>query len=185
MIFEEKTLSSEYAFRGKLINVRVDRVTTVDGESIREIAEHCAGAAMVALLPDGRIPMVRQYRKAVEQVVFERPAGKADPGEDPLVTAGRELKEETGYSAENIRLLAPMMPSPGFTDEVVYIYLCTGLNSGEQSLDANEALDVEYHDIWELSDMCMRGEIPDAKTQIGILMTRALVDSGELDEYIG
>ena len=83
MIFEEKTLRSRYVYRGKLINVREDVVTTRDGESVREIVEHAEGVVIAALKPNGNMIMERQYRKPLERVVFECPAGKVDPGEDP------------------------------------------------------------------------------------------------------
>ena len=88
MTYEEKTISSEYKFRGKLINVRVDVVDTVDGTtSIREIVEHPDGVAILALKPDGSVVMEKQFRKAMEEDVFELPAGKVDPGEDPEIAA--------------------------------------------------------------------------------------------------
>ena len=104
MIFKEETLESEYVFRGKLLNVRVDKVTSVNGTSMREIVEHPGGVVMVALKPDGKVTMEKQYRKPMDGVMFELPAGKLDPGEKPEAAAARELKEETGYTAKSIRL---------------------------------------------------------------------------------
>lgn len=184
MVFEEKTIDSEYVFKGKLINVKRDIVTTVNGESVRELVEHRDGAVIMALKPDGKLIMERQFRKPVETVVFEAPAGKIDEGETPEEAALRELKEETGYTAGAIRLLTSMWPSVGFLDEKLYIYLCTNLEAGETELDENEAIDIEEHHVDDLFDMVLSGKITDAKTQIGILMVKALIDKGELAEYL-
>ena len=118
MIFKEKTLESEYIYRGKIINLRRDRVTVKNGESTREIVEHSGGAVIMALKPDGNVLMERQFRKPVEKVIFEAPAGKIDKGEAPMETVLRELKEETGYSAANIRLLTSTDTTVGFSDEI-------------------------------------------------------------------
>lgn len=184
MTFEEKTLSSEYVFSGKLIKVRRDVVTTVDGQSVREIVEHAGGSVIAALKENGNMLMIRQFRKPVESVVFEAPAGKIDPGEEPVDAALRELKEETGYTARKIEFLTKTYPSVGFSAEILYIYLCTGLIPGETDFDDNEAIDLEEHHIDELYEMVMNGEIIDGKTQIAILMVKNLKDSGKLDDYL-
>lgn len=184
MTFEEKTLKSEYVFKGKLIKVRKDTVTTVNGESTREIVEHAGGSVIAALKENGNMLMVRQFRKPVEEVVYEAPAGKIDPGEEPVDAALRELKEETGYSAKSIEYLTKTYPSVGFSKEVLYIYLCKGLIPGETDFDENEAIDLEEHHIDELYDQVMSGEITDAKTQIAIMMVKGMIDRGDLDDYL-
>ena len=184
MIFKEKTLESEYIYRGKIINLRRDRVTVKNGESTREIVEHSGGAVIMALKPDGNVLMERQFRKPVEKVIFEAPAGKIDKGEAPMETALRELKEETGYSAANIRLLTSTYTTVGFSDEILYIYLCTDLIQCETEFDENEAIDLEEHHINDLFEMTVSGKIIDAKTQIGIFMVKALIDKGELADYL-
>ena len=105
MVFEEKTLSSEMIYEGKIINLKKDKVTVVNGTSYRELIEHSGGAVLVAITGNNKMLMIRQFRKAADKVMFEAPAGKIDPDEDPIVTAGRELREETGYTAGNIRYL--------------------------------------------------------------------------------
>ena len=168
MVFEEKVLSQEMIYEGKIINLRRDKVTVVNGTSYREVVEHSGGAVIAAVTADRKMVMVRQYRRPADKVMFEAPAGKIDPGEDPLETAGRELREETGYTADNIRYLTKFYTSVGFSEEVLYLYLCTGLTKGETDFDDNEALEIEEWDIDELHRMVMRGEIDDAKTLIAI-----------------
>ena len=184
MTFEEKTIDSEYVFKGKLIKVRRDKVTTVDGESIREIVEHSGGVVIAALKENGNMLMERQFRKPVEGIVFEAPAGKIDPGEEPVDAALRELKEETGYTARKIEFLTKTYPSVGFSAEILYIYLCTELEAGETDFDDNEAIDLEEHSIDELYDMVIAGEIIDAKTQIAVMMVKGMIDKGELADYL-
>lgn len=184
MIFKEETLESEYVFKGKLINVRRDKVTTVNGTSMRELVEHPGGVVMVALKPDGKVIMEKQFRKPLEEVVFELPAGKLDGDEKPEKAAARELKEETGYTADSIRYLTKSYTSVGYSNEVLYSYLCTGLTPGETDFDENEALDTEEHDIDELVNMVMSGEINDAKTQIALMMVKRMIDMGELKGYL-
>lgn len=169
MIFEEKTLDSERIYEGKIINIRKDHVTVINGESYREIVEHQGGAVIAAITDDNKMAMVRQYRKPAEQVMFEAPAGKIDPGEDPLVTAKRELREETGFTASEIEEVCHFYPSVGFSEEVLYLYIAKGLTQGETDFDDNEALDIELWDINELESMVYAGEITDAKTIIAIL----------------
>lgn len=184
MIFKEKTLESEYIYKGRIINLRCDKVTVKNGESIREVIEHSGGAVIMALKPNGNIIMEKQFRKPVEQVIFEAPAGKIDKGEIPMETALRELKEETGYSAANIRLLTTTYTTVGFSDEILYIYLCTELTQGETDFDENEAIEIEEHHIDDLFEMVVSGKIVDAKTQIGIFMVKALIGKGELADYL-
>ena len=106
MTYREKKLDSTYSFRGHIVNVRVDHVEAVGGRTaVREVAEHADGVVMAALLDDGRILLERQFRYAVGKEVLEVPAGKMDPGEEPVRSALRELREETGYRAGKIREL--------------------------------------------------------------------------------
>ena len=180
MIFEEKTLSSERLYEGKILNLRVDKVATKDGGmSYREIVEHRGGAAAAALTGDGRIVLVRQFRKPMEAPVLEAPAGKIEPGEDPLETIRRELAEETGYTAGRIDFLTAMYPSVGYTNEIIYIYLARDLLPGEPTFDEHEAMDILEVDFAEAHNMVLRGEIRDAKTVIAILLTKNRLESGE------
>ncbi|MBR6472323.1 MAG: NUDIX hydrolase [Firmicutes bacterium] len=168
MVFEEKTLSSEMIYEGKIINLKKDKVTVVNGTSYRELIEHSGGAVLVAITGNNKMLMIRQFRKAADKVMFEAPAGKIDPDEDPIVTAGRELKEETGYTAGNIRYLCKFYTSVGYSNELLYLYLCTDLKPGETDFDENEAIDTEEWDVDELHRMVMDGELDDAKTIIAV-----------------
>ena len=180
MTFEEKTIGTKRIYEGKIINLRRDKVTVLNGTSEREIVEHNGGAVLLAITDEKKIVMVRQYRKPAGKVMFEVPAGKIDSGEKPEVTAARELKEETGYTAANVSYLMHFYPSVGYSEEILYLYLCTGLTPGETDPDENEALDIEEHEIDELYQMAMSGELDDAKTIIAVLAAKKLDDEGKL-----
>ena len=139
MIFEEKTIKSDRIYEGSILNLRRDKVTVLHGTSYREIVEHNGGAVLAAITDEGKMVMVRQFRKPAERVMLEVPAGKIDPGEKPEETAKRELAEETGYRARHVRYLTEFYPSVGYAEEVLYLYLCTGLTPGETNFDENEA----------------------------------------------
>ncbi|MDR0519619.1 MAG: NUDIX hydrolase [Clostridiales Family XIII bacterium] len=177
MIFEEKTIESERLYEGKILNLRRDRVTTRSGESYREIVEHGGGIVIIGITDDGMIPMVRQYRKAAESAVLEIPAGKLEAGEDPLEAAGRELKEETGYTAERVRYLMGGYSSIGYSTEMLRFYLAEGLTAGETNFDDGEAIDVEEYTADELFSMVMGGDIIDQKTMVAVFLARELMKS--------
>lgn len=173
MTFEEKTVSSECIYKGAILNLRRDKVTVNDGGySYREIVEHNGGAVAVALTDQGKVVLVKQYRKPMERVMTELPAGKIEKDEDPLETMKRELKEETGYTAEKLELMARFNPSVGYTNETLYIYLATGLIPGEAEPDEHEALEIEEIPLEEAVDMVVKGEITDGKTMTGLLLTK-------------
>lgn len=176
MIFEEKTLKSELIYEGKILNLRRDTVTVMTGTSSREIIEHNGGAVIGALTDDGNLIMVKQFRKAAEKVLLEVPAGKRDGNEDSIDVAIRELKEETGYTAEEMIHLTTMYPTPGYSEEALGIFLARGLVPGETDFDENEAIDICEYPLAELVDMVMRGEIEDGKTQLTILMVKEYLE---------
>ncbi len=175
MTFEEKTLSEERIYEGKIINLKKQKVTVKSGTSYREIIEHSGGAVIIAVTGERRMAMIRQFRKPAGKVMFEVPAGKIDPGEDPMDAAVRELKEETGYTASSVRYLTRFYPTVGYSEEVLYLYLMEGLTPGETDFDENEAIDMEDWSIDDLHQMVMRGEIDDAKTIIAIEYANSLV----------
>lgn len=172
MIFEEKTISSELVYEGPVFKVRKHKVTTPGGESVRDIVEHNGGGIIVAVTNEGKILMEKQYRKALEKGFLELPAGKTDPGEDPEVTAVRELAEETGYRAGSVKHLVSFYPTCGYSSEHLHIYICRDLTPGETNWDDSECIELYEYDADELIDMILRGEIEDSKTIIGILFAR-------------
>ena len=180
MVFEEKTVSSKTVFQGKIIDVRVDMVSLPNGEiAQRDIVKHPGGVGIVAITDDDKIIMVKQFRKPIEKAIYEIHAGKLDKNEEPLKCGRRELMEETGAVADNFFYLGYMYPSPGFDDEVTHMYLATGLHFGENNLDEDEFLDVEYFTKEEVLDMIMNNEINDAKTVIGFFKAMEKLKGGK------
>ena len=165
MIFEEKLIESVKIYEGRILNVRLDKVTTVGGTSYREVIEHSGAAAAVAIDDDDEVILVKQFRYPAGRAVLEIPAGKIDPGEDdPAKTMIRELKEETGYTASHVEYLGCVNPSVGYSEEKIYIYLMRGLVPGDQELDTDEAVEVIKMPFDEIYEKARSGELEDAKT---------------------
>lgn len=177
MVFNEVTLNSSRVFEGKIIQVRLDNIRTKDGgQSVREIVEHPGGVAIAALTHDNKMVFVRQFRKPAEEVLLEIPAGKIEKDEQPDKTAIRELKEETGYTAREMKHLMTFYSSPGFSNEKIYLYLARDLISGESSPDENEHVEIIEHSIDSLHQMIDSGEIIDGKTIIAIQAVQRLLN---------
>ena len=167
---QEKTLSSQRIYDGRILSLRVDRVLLENGqETVREVIDHQGAAGVVAFDEEGKLLMVRQYRYPIGQEMLELPAGKIDPGETPLQCAARELQEETGYKAETLTELGRVYPAAAYDVELVHLYYAQGLTPVQQNLDADEILSVERIDFDEVVRMVLNDEILDSKTQIGIL----------------
>lgn len=172
MDYTEKPLRHVNRYEGVIVQVDMEMVQVPNGNvTMREVVRHPGGVCVVALGDDGMVAMVRQYRFPIGEHLLELPAGKLEPGEDPLPAAQRELSEETGIEAENWHDLGFIYTSPGFSTERLYMYLATGLRHGKQHLDPNEFLDVEYRSLDELCAMALRGEIADGKTVCALLKT--------------
>lgn len=166
MIFEEKTLSKEVIYEGKVLNLRVEQVTAPKGTATRELIYHRGAVALIPIKDDGKVVLVRQFRKAAEKVLLEIPAGKLEGDEDPMEAAVRELKEETGYTAESIEHLTSFYPAIGYSCERIHLYACRGLTAGETDFDDDEAIEIEEYSPAEMMRMVQSGEIEDGKTII-------------------
>lgn len=161
----EKTLASQKIFDGRLLKVYRDEVELANGDtSIREFVHHPGGAAVVALDADGNIYLERQFRYPYHKVVLEIPAGKLEPGEDPFNAIKRELKEEIGAEAGRWDALGHIMPSVGYTDEMLYLFLARDLTFGERHLDRDEFLEPFKMPFDEALAQAADGRINDAKT---------------------
>lgn len=162
----EKTISTEPIFKGKVISLQVDTVELPDGSTAtREIVKH-PGAVAVLAFHNERLLMVDQFRQAMGRCELEIPAGKLEKGEDPMEAAARELEEETGYRCERMTLLHSFYTAPGFSDEVIHLYLAEELTSGEMSPDEDEFLEVYEVSFEEAQRYIAEGRIADAKTMV-------------------
>ena len=173
MKLEEKCISSKEIYDGKIMNVRVDEVTLPDGKvSRREYVRHAGGCA-VLLIVEGKVALVKQYRYVYGKAIYEIPAGKLEKGEQPQVGARRECEEETGYCAD-LAHLVDIYPSPGYTDEIIHIYVATNAKFVGQCVDEGEFLTCEFIPLEQVVKMIESGEICDAKTVVAIYKYLAL-----------
>lgn len=174
MELTEKTLTSREVYRGRILRVREDTVRLPNGKTAeREVAEHPGGVGILAL-DGGDVLLVRQYRYAFSRVLAEIPAGKREPGEEPFVTAQRELREEIGATAGKWTELGALIASPGCYGEVLYLYMAQELTFGDTHPDEDEFLDVVRMPFDRAVELCMTGELTDAKTVIALLKGKLL-----------
>ena len=166
----EKTLESREMFNGHVIRVTLDKVELENGgTSMREIVHHHGGACVLAVTDDDKVYLVRQYRYALEEELWELPAGKLEAGEDPFEAAKRELSEECGVTADEFVDLGVLYPTVGYDSEKIYMYAARGLHAVPQHLDQGEFLDVVKLPFAKALDMVMRDEIRDSKTTAALL----------------
>ena len=182
---EETTLSRQQVYKGRIITVEERQNRLPDGQiAPREVILHWGAAAVLPVDGDGMVTLVRQYRVAANDITLEIPAGKLDsPGENMLVCARRELLEETGMAASQMRKLTVMYSSPAILSERSGLYLATGLSAaGEQHLDGDEFLNLVRMPLEEAYRRAVAGEFPDAKTALAILMSYAILNhkTGEM-----
>jgi ADP-ribose pyrophosphatase len=179
MNLREQTIKSESIYRGRVVSLRVDTVQMPDGRTAqREIVEHRGAVAIVPLLDRENVLLIRQYRQAVGEVLLEIPAGTLETGEAPDVCAVRELEEETGYRAERVERLFSQYLAPGYSQEVLHVYLAENLSESAQNTDEDENIEVVVTPIADLTQMIFDGQIKDAKTIAGLLMTLRLLERG-------
>ena len=177
----EKTLSSEVLFEGRVVTLTKDVALLENGEtSIREVVHHHGGACIVPYFEDGTLCMVRQFRYAMQQELWELPAGKLEKGEDPFEAAKRELGEECGLTADHYTPLGEFYPTVGYDTEIIYMWVATGLHTTQMHLDDDEFLTPDRIPLAKAYEMVMSGEIKDGKTIAGVLKLKALVDEGRL-----
>ena len=182
MNLEEKQISAEYMYKGKIISLRRDKALLPNGNTAtREVVEHNGGVCVAALTDNDEVLFVRQFRYPYMEIIPEIPAGKRDSAEeDPFECGRRELKEETGATAEKFIPLGKLYPSPGYCGEIIWMYAATGLSYGEQNPDDDEFLTVEKIPLDKAVEMILSGEISDAKTQAAVLKLKVLKDQGKL-----
>lgn len=176
MHLEEKTISVEQIYNGKIIDVTREKVLLENkSEAYREVVHHSGGVCILPINDKGEVLFVRQFRYPFKEVLLEIPAGKRENGEDPKECGLRELKEEIGAEAENIIYLGKLYPTVAYDTEVIYMYMAQDLSFGEQKLDEDEFLDIVKIPLDKAYKMVLNDEIPDAKTQIAILKAREML----------
>lgn len=182
MSHSETQLESRTVFEGRVITVTFDKVRLENGaESTREVVHHHGGACIAALTDRDEIYLVRQYRYALGQELWELPAGKLEKGEDPFEAMKREQREETGTTGKDYVFLGNLYPTPGYCGEIIRLWACrVDQETGQLDLDPDEFLQTLRVPLDKAVEMVLNNEIPDSKTQVGVLKTAALVHKGLL-----
>ncbi len=166
---KEECVNKNYVFKGRILNLRSDDALSATGRPVkREIVEHNGGSSILCE-KEGKVLLVKQFRYAVDKFLWEIPAGKAEMGEDPKITAIRELEEECGILATDMTLLYEVYPSPGYTTEVIRIYRAENLSVGVKHFDEDEDIVSEWFTKEQIKEMIKNGEITDGKTLIAVL----------------
>lgn len=169
MRLEEKTVRKNYIYQGKIVNLRCDDAELPDGKPCkREIVEH-PGGACVLCIEDGNVVLVRQFRYAYGEELLEIPAGKLERGEDPMLAAKRELEEETGLVADLVPLTV-LYPTPGYSNEKIYLYAAKNVRTGTKHPDEDEFLDVVKLPVETVLGLIESGAIRDGKTIVALLL---------------
>ena len=182
MNLTETTLNSKEIFDGKVLHMFHDEVALPDGgHALREIVRHPGGVCIAALDKDDNLCFVRQFRYPYKEVVLELPAGKLEKGSTPLENGKRELMEETGAVGYSYISLGQVYPSPGYTDDIIHLYSCGRIQAvGDSCPDEDVVLTVERIPLNKAVEMVLNNQLPDAKTQIAVLKTKLLLDSGKI-----
>lgn len=171
MKYNERTLEVKNIYKGRILNLNIHKVILPNNTTAnREIVVHPGAVAILPIDKEGKIIFVKQYRKAVEEELLEIPAGKIETGEDPEQCAMRELEEETGFFASQLIFINKIYTSPGFSNEVIYIYLAKGLAIGKKNPDEDEFIDLYKYNFLDALNLIKSGKIKDAKTIAAILL---------------
>jgi ADP-ribose pyrophosphatase len=171
-------LESERRYHGRVVQVDLDTVRFPDGSTgVLEMIRHPGASAVVPLLdpvtdPDPRVLLIRQFRHATDDFIWEIPAGRLDPGESPEACAARELEEETGMAAERIERLTVIYTTPGFTDERIHLFLATGLRAGSQAREADEFMETEVRRWSDVMELVRTGGVVDGKTLVSLMFVQ-------------
>lgn len=175
-MYTEKTVSRKEIYKGNIIKLEALDVELFNGRPAkRDVVFHPGASVIIPVTEDGMLYMVKQYRKPIEDMLLELPAGKLDNGEDPYLCAERELSEETGLKAAKLSHLISIHTTPGFCNEVIHVFLATGLEKGEVHTDDDEFLLVEKLSIRQAITMVLNGQITDAKTIIGVFLAERYI----------
>ena len=167
---QAKILSSTTIYEGPIFGVRRDEVIEPSGvRATREVITHPGSVVVLPVLPDGRILLIRQYRYATRQYLWELVAGRIDSGETPRKAAARELIEETGFRAKRFRIFLDVFPTPGFLEERMFLLVAEGLTAGQAEPEEDEKIISRAYNPRELEQMIRRGKLRDAKSIAGIL----------------
>ncbi len=184
MELEEKRISGEILYEGKIIDLVKDNVRLPNGgESIREVIIHHGGVCVAALTDENEVFLVSQFRYPNRGILLEVPAGKLEKGEKPFEAIKRELKEEVGAEAENFYFLGTFNPTPAYCSEIIYLYAATGLTFSGQKLDEDEFLNVEKMPLDDAVEKILNNEITDGKTQALLLKTFMHLKDGSIHQF--
>lgn len=174
---QEELIESRVLYQGRVVTLRLDTVRLPNGHiTQREIVEHRGAVAIVPLLDADTVLLIRQYRQAVGETLLEIPAGTLEPGEPPERCAMRELQEETGYRAGSLRRLFSQYLAPGYSQEVLHVYLAEQLTPAPQQTEVDEMVQLVPTPLSQIVPMILKGEIKDAKTIAGLLMTLRVLE---------
>lgn len=185
MKLEETTVAKHYVYQGRIINVRRDDARLPDGgPCIREVVEHPGGVCVAALTEDNRLLFVRQFRYPYGEILLELPAGKLEPGEDPLLACKRELEEETGHVAANYYDAGKFYPTPGYCGEIIHLYVARALRKTQMHPDEDEYLEALSIPVEEAVTRVMNGELRDGKTQALVLRVAEMLRTGNFGRRV-
>ncbi|MEE8341486.1 MAG: NUDIX hydrolase [Candidatus Neomarinimicrobiota bacterium] len=178
---KENKLSSKKVFKGSLLDIYVDEVQLQNGKrKLREYTKHPGAAAVIPILPDGKIGLIRHYRYPTNQIHIEVPAGKIDPGEDVETTAKRELEEEIGYTPQKLTFLTKINPCTGYSDESIWLYIGEDLVKIDQNTDDDESIEFYPVSFKKAIELVWTGKITDVKTIISIFWLEKLIRNNKV-----